>query len=42
VKIWTLLWMALLALGLSVVLWVMVRFALISDRTRDDIHGEER
>ena len=34
--------MVLLALGLSVVLWVMVQFALISDQTRDAIHGDDR
>jgi hypothetical protein len=32
----------LLALGLAVMLWVLVRFALISDKTRDEIHGKER
>jgi uncharacterized protein YpmS len=42
VNIWTFLWMVLLALGLSVVLWVMVQFALISDQTRDAIHGDDR
>jgi len=41
VNVWMPLLIVVLTLGLLLPLWVMVRFALVSDKTRDEIHGDE-
>jgi preprotein translocase subunit Sec63 len=39
--VWILLLIVLLTLGLVVPFWVIVQFALISDKTRDEIHRDD-